>query len=200
MIIKQLLIVFLSFSFINCNCQTDYENQKKKNSLLLKIKYKKGNTETDTLWVSQNDTLIFEKEEVIITRPCSNPELSTRYNLLTPISNAYYFIYNEKQLLIKEGKYTFEYTHQGAIKKLGNFYNSKDYYYNGNGCLNTIHYMLNGRNYKTEHYDRRKKLNKIRYFDKKSSDTEKIEIYKNGILKETRVYTSFNNYATIKAE
>lgn len=198
MIIKQLLIVFLSFSFTHCNCQTDYE--KKENALLLKNKYKKGNTGTDTLWVSQNDTLMFEKEKIIITRPCSKPELSTIYNLLAPISNAYYFIYNEKQQLIKEGKYTFEYTYQGATKKTGNFYNSKDYYYNRNGCLNIIHYMVNGRSYKTEHYDRKKRLKEIRYFDKKSSDTEKIEIYKNGILKETRVYTSFYNYVTIKSE
>ncbi|KAA1242781.1 hypothetical protein F0000_24155 [Aquimarina sp. RZ0] len=194
--------MFLSF-FIpikyQCNCQNEFRNSENKNSIIFKGKYKKSETETDTLWVSHNDTIVFKKEEVITTRPCSNPELSTKYNLITPINNAYYFIYNEKQQLIKEGKYTYEYTHIGATKKSGSFYNSKDYHYDSNGCVDIIYYTADGRNHKAEHFDKKNRLNKIRYFDKKSSDIEKIEIYKKGKLKETKIYTSFNKYYTIKA-
>ncbi len=199
MILKQLVILLSFLNFINCKCQNQFRNSENKNSITSKIKYKKIKTGTDTLWVSQNDTTVFKKEELIITRPCSKPELSIRYNLITPINKAYYFIYNEKQQLIKEGKYTYEYTYRGATKKSGNFYTSKDYYYKRNECLDAIHYTVDGRHHKTEHFDRKKRLSRIRYFDKKSSDTEKIEIYKKGKLKETRIYTSFSKYYTIKA-
>lgn len=60
--------------------------------------------------------------------------------------------------------------------------------------------MEDGRNHKTEHFDSKKRLKKIRYFKKESSETEKIEIYKKGQLKETRIYTSFSTYHTMKAK
>lgn len=182
-----------------CILTSKEDNSKGDESTIIsKIRYKSNTNEIDTLWVSQNDTTKFKKEEILITRPCSNPELSIQYILTDPVNDAYYFIYNDKQQLIMEGKYTREYTYAEATIKEGNFYNSKDYSYRKNGSLDLIHYMKDGRNYKTEYFDRKKRLTKIRYFDKRSGNLEKIELYKNDQLKETRVYTSFSNYYTIK--
>ena len=36
--------------------------------------------------------------------------------------------------------------------------------------------------------------------DKKSETTTKVEMYENGEVKKTRVYTSFDNYYTIPGE
>ncbi|UNY99843.1 hypothetical protein MQE36_05720 [Zhouia spongiae] len=195
----KLLFIFLILSFINSSCRTGGENSQNKNTFISKVKYKSNSSEIDTLWVSQNDTTAFKREDVIITRPCSNPESAVRYDLINPVDSAYYFIYNDKQQLILEGRYSYVYTYPDAATKTGNFYNSKNYYYRKNGNLDLIHYMKDGRNYKSEHFDRKRRLTKIRYFDLKSSDIKKIEIYKKGLLKETRIYTSFDRYYTVKA-
>ena len=185
---------------MSCGFTTEKEYSKKENTIISKIKYIKNTAEIDTLWVSQNDSTVFRQEEVMIHRPCSNPEFSIRYELINPKVNSYYFIYNEQQQLVLEGKYTKEYTYEGATEKLGNFYNSKSYSYKSNGKLKAIHYMEDGRNSKLELYDRKKRLKEITYYDKKSSDKTKIEIYDNGQLEETRIYTSFDNYYTVKAD
>ena len=193
------LNILLIFSTISCNFITEKNSVEKENVIISKIKLKKNSSEIDTLWVSQNDTTVYKKEEVMIHRPCSNPEFSIRYELINPKVNSYYFIYNEQQQLVLEGKYTKEYTYEGATEKLGNFYNSKSYSYKSNGKLKAIHYMEDGRNSKLELYDRKKSLKEIIYYDKKSSDKTKIEIYDNGQLEETRIYTSFDNYYIEKA-
>ncbi|MGU3376106.1 hypothetical protein [Chryseobacterium sp. M5A1_1a] len=194
-----LFLLFNTLMIIGCNYTKRNDNSEKGNPVISKIYHKSGHSDTDTLWVSQNDSTVFKKEELPIRRPESNPELYINYELIKPKDNAYYFIYNDKKQLIKEGKYTAQYTYEGIIYKTGNFYNFKIYNYKRNGNLETIHYQEDGRNLKTEFFDSEKRLTKIRYLNKKSSNTEKIEIYKKGKLKETRVYTSFYNYYTVKA-
>lgn len=155
-------------------------------------------TEIDTVRVFQNDSNVFNKVITFVTRPCSKPQLATFYELIEPKDGVYYFIYNEKKQLIKEGKYTASYTYEGRINENGGFYDSKSYNYKKNGKLNFIHYQEEGRNLKTEYFDSKKRIKGIRYLDKKSGDTSKIEIYKKGKLKETRVYKSFSTYYTVK--
>lgn len=151
---------------------------------------------SDTLWVSQNDTAVFKQVVGFVHHPCSKPKLVTYYELIQPKDSTYYFIYNSNKELILEGQYIVE----SELNKSGNFYNSKRYYYKKNGTLNSIHYQKDGRNFKTEYFDRKKRFTKIRYIDKKSEETTKIEIYKKGLLKETRIYKSFSTYCTVKAK
>ena len=115
-----------------------------------------------------------------------------------PHDGAYYYIYNDKGQLIQEGKYTARYVYEGNTIENGNFYNSKSYYYKDNGNLSSTHYQVDGRNFKTELYNRKRILTEVIYFNKKSGDKEKVEIYKNGKLKETRIYKSFDTYDTVK--
>jgi hypothetical protein len=192
--------LIIIFSITSCNFTKEKKHTEKGNTIISKVKYKKNTTGLDTLWVSQNDTSVFRKEEVMISRPCSNPELNVRYELLKPKNEAYYFIYNNKKQLIEEGKYTIEYTYEGQTYKRGDFYNLKSYFYESNGNLELIHYMEDGRNNKTEFFDSKKRLTEVTYFDKKSSDKTKVEIYNNGELEETHIYTSFDNYYTEKAK
>lgn len=175
------------FNLIGCGLYSE-KNNENGNTKIYKIKHKKNTTEIDTLWVSKNDTTVFKQEEVIIHRPCSNPELSMTYELLKPINEAYYFIYDNKKQLILEGKFTNEYIYEGIKYKNGDFYNSKSYSYDSDGALKSIHYMEDGRNKKTELFDRKKRITQITYFDKKSSDKIKVEVYDNGELKETHIH------------
>ena len=190
------LILYSILSVFN-GCDLKKGDDKK---IIISKKYFKRNTsETDTLWISQNDTTVFKQVEDIIHRPCSNPELTISYELINPKDGAYYYIYDNKGKLVMEGKYTKEYLYENIINKQGNFYNSKNYSYKSSGKLNTIHYQEDGRNLKIEFFDNGKKLKEVIYFDKKSSDKTKIEIYNNGQLEETHIYTSFDNYYTVKA-
>lgn len=154
---------------------------------------------TDTVRVFQNDTAIFRKEELILKHPESKPKITIHYELLNPKDGTYYFIYNDKKQLVKEGKYSAQYRYEGIMYE-GGFYNSKTYFYKKNGTLETIHYQEDGRNLKTEFFNSDQQLTQIKYFNKKSSDTDKIEIYKKGKLKETRIYKGFKNYYTVKEQ
>lgn len=193
------MTLLILLSFCSCVYVPDKKEEKEENIIISRIKLKKNASEPDTLWVSQNDSTVFKKEEVMTHRPCSNPKFEIRYELLKPVDQAYYYIYNDKQQLISEGKYTKEFTYEGQTSKVGNFYNVKSYYYKDNGRLKTIHFMKDGRNDKVEFYDRKRRLNSITYYDKKSSDKSKVEIYDKGKLKETRIYKSFDNYDVVKA-
>ncbi len=196
---KITMALLFIWSLFSCNITSEKENRNKANTIVSKFKHKRNASESDTIWVSQNDSTVFKKEEVIINRPCSNPEFTMHYELLKPIDQAYYYIYNGKQQLISEGKYTKEYTYQGQTSRVGNFYNEKSYYYKKNGNLKTIHYIKDGRNDKVELYDNKRRIREITYFDNKSSDKEKVEIYNKGELEETRIYKSFDTYNTVKA-
>jgi len=213
MVLKQLCIVCCFLNFISYQYKSQHQlstSESKKvnyseaslgvlNPLAVSTNFTNTKKRTDTLWVFQNDTTVFRKRELMQTHPCSKPELITSYDLIAPIDKAYYFIYNEQQQLITEGQYTYQYIYSGSTEKIGNFYDSKDYYYTRNKRLDAIHYTAAGRNHKTEYFDKKEKLKRIRYFDKNSSDIAKIEVYKKGVLKETRIYTSFSKYYTIKA-
>jgi hypothetical protein len=190
------LILYSIFSIIN-GC--DLKDEDHKEIIVSKKHFKRNASETDTLWVSQNDTTVFKQVEDIIHRPCSNPEFTIRYELINPKNGTYYYIHDNEGKLIMEGKYTKEYLYEGILYKQGNFYNSKNYYYKNSGRLQTIHYQEDGRNLKTEVFDNEKRLEEVIYFDKKSSDKTKTEIYDKGQLDETHIYTSFNNYYTVKA-
>ncbi len=194
---KLLLInLFMTVAFLGCDVMTQNDTVADANAIIYKFKPKKNNGEVDTLWVSQIDSTVFKREEVIQRR---SGRLVTAYELIAPKIDTYYFIYNEKKQLISEGKYTKEYTYEGAPSKSGNFYNTKTYDYKNNGKLNTIHYTKDGRNFKVESYDRHRRLTEITYRELKSGDVEKVEFYSNGKLKKTRIYTSFNNYYTVDA-
>jgi len=193
----KIIYLNLLFFFVIISCNGT-EKKYQQAVVVQKIKYKKNTTNNDTLWVSQNDTTYFRKEKVIRSRPCSYAKLETQYELIKPLNNAYYFIYNDKKQLIFEGKYSSEYTDEGQTNKNGYFYNSKTYQYKSNGNLESIHYMVNGRSSKTELFDRKKRVSEITYYDKKTSDKAKVEIYDEGKLDETHIYTSFNNYYTVK--
>ncbi|MBE8723682.1 hypothetical protein [Flavobacterium hungaricum] len=191
--------LILIVSILSCNFSRKENNADKQKKIVSKIRLKTNKSEIDTLWVSQNDTSVFRKEEFMAARPCSKPELQTRYELISPKDNAYYFIYDDQGKLFMEGKYTSSYTYEGITTNNGNFYNTKNYSYNDDGVLTTIHYMEDGRNLKTESYDKKKKLEKIRFIDKKTGETTKIEFYDDGLLEKTRYYTSFDQYTTVKA-
>jgi hypothetical protein len=197
--LKYFLLCFF-VSIVSCKFTDRKGNAKNENTIISKIHYKINSSETDTIWVSQNDTTAFRQIEEMITRPCSNPELVKRYELLKPRNEAYYFIYNNKAQLISEGKYTNEYIYEGQTYKVGNFYNSKDYFYESNGNLDAIHYMVDGRSNKTESFDSKKRLTEVIYFNEKSSNKTKVEIYDDGELEKTHIYTSFDNYYTVKAK
>lgn len=182
------------FAIVIMSCNS----KEPQNVIVSKVHYKPDSKIIDTLWVSQNDSTVFKREEVLTRGHHQTPEFVTKYELKDPKDGVYYLIHNNFGQLITEGRYDTEYTYEGNTTKQGNFYNSKTYYYRKNGKLSTIHYMEDGRNLKTEHYDSKKRLTKIRYIDKKSESTTKIEIYDDGILDETRVYTSFDNYYTVK--
>ncbi|MCC9073697.1 hypothetical protein LNQ49_19125 [Flavobacterium sp. F-65] len=191
-------IFLLIISVLSCNSAIENNTIEKEKTIISKIRYKKSKSEIDTLWVSQNDTTVFRREEFMSTRPCSRPELQIRYELINPKDGAYYFIFDNSQNLVMEGKYTSHYNYEGITYDEGNFYNSKTYYYK-NGNLRTIHYQEDGRNLKTESFDNKKRLSEIRFIDKKSEETTRIEIYDDGQLEETRIYTSFDQYTTVKA-
>lgn len=183
--------------FTGCNLTKQAAD---KEIIISKIHNKRNDNETDTLRVSQNDTTVFKQVENINNRPCSNPEITTVYELREPNDGAYYYIYNSTGKLVMEGKYTKEYLYEGVLYEHGNFYNSVSYYYKKNGKLKAVHYQQDGRNLKTEFFDSDKILKEVIYFDKKSSDKIKVEIYDKGQLDETRIYTSFDNYYTVKAQ
>ena len=175
------------------------DKHKKENMIISKVHHKTGHGDVDTLWISQNDSTAFRKEELLIHRPDRYPEFSVRYVLLNPKDGAYYFIYNDKKQLVEEGKYSAQYTYEGITYDQGNFYNLKRFSYKKNGHLQTIHYQEDGRNLKTEFFAGDGQLTQIKYFNKKSSDIDKVEIYRNGKLKETRIYKGFNTYDVVKA-
>ncbi|WP_337085160.1 hypothetical protein [Elizabethkingia anophelis] len=189
--------IFLITNIFGCNGS---KKTTKENSIISKTYHKTGKTDTDTLWVSQNDSTVFKREEMFINRPCSNPEFAIRYDLIKPKNNAYYFIYDENHQLVLEGKYEANYIFEGIATGKGDFYNSKNYDYNDNGDLLAISYMQDGRHTKTETFGSDGKIEKIFYKNKKSGDTEKLEFYKNGKLKKTRIYTAFDTYYTINAD
>ncbi len=190
---KGSILFLLIINLLSCTYHTAENNKK---TIISKIKHKSNNSESDTLWVSQNDTSVFQRLDEFIHRPCSNAELLVRYQLKNPQDGAYYFIYNDRGLLEMEGKYT---QHTSDRIKSGDFYNSKTYFYNKNGDLGFILFKEDGRSSKVEYYSK-KELTKIEYTDKKTGETSKVEIYKNGHLKETRIYTSFDRYYVVKPE
>lgn len=191
--------VLLILSIVSCNFSKKQNADDKQKKIISKIKLKKNISEIDTLWVSQNDSTVFKKEEFMHARPYSLPELQVIYKLIHPKNNAYYFIHDEFGKLVLEGKYTDRYTYEGVTYNNGNFYNTKGYSYNDDGELTTIHYMEDGRNLKTETYDKKRRLEEIIYRDKKSGATTKVEFYDEGQLEKTRFYTSFDQYTTVKA-
>lgn len=191
-------LLFFIFMITCSNFTKGNDGIENNNIIISKIHYKSNTYDIDTLRVFQNDTSVFKREKGLITRPCSNPESEVRYELIDPKDGEYYLIYNSKEQLVMEGKYTSEYTYEGKTYNQGNFYNSKRYSYKKNGNLETRHYMEDGRNLKTEYYNSKRLLTEIRYLDKKTEGMTKIEIYKNGQLNKTRIYTSFNKYTTVK--
>ncbi|QXP58555.1 hypothetical protein [Olleya sp. HaHaR_3_96] len=141
----------------------------------------------DTLIVFQNDPLVFEKLELMSHRPCSKPRLEIHYKLIKPKNNTYYFIYNDKNQLVKEGTYTAKYSHEG-IDYNGAFYDINYYFYRKNGNLKTVHTQKNGRNSTTEFYGRNNRLKMISYFDEKSGNLVKDVIYKKNKVTEQIEY------------
>ena len=192
-----LFISFLMTAVFSCN---DNKKAQTGNVIISKIYHKKGTTDTDTLWVSQNDSTVFKREEFLTQRPCQNAEYTIRYDLINPQKDAYYYIYNENQQLVLEGKYETDFIFEGKATGEGDFYNSKNYEYEDNGDLVAISYMQDGRHTKTETFDSNGKIEKIFYKNKKSGDTEKIAFYKNGKLRKTRIYTAFDVYYTVEAD
>lgn len=189
----QLLPFFLLFILMSC----DTKGTEQKNIIISKVHYKPNSKVIDTLWVSQNDSKVFLQKEVMSGNPGQRPEPVTIYELKAPVDSAYYYIYDNEGKLFMEGRYDSEYTYEGITTDQGNFYNSKSYRYRDNGKLRSVHYMEDGRNLKTESYNRKEQLDEVRYIDKKSETTTKVEIYENGEVKKTRVYTSFDNYYTV---
>ena len=120
-----LFFTFLLVVITGCNDCYNNGHAQKEGTIINKSHHKTGLQDTDTLWVSQNDTLVFKVEEVVQRYPDQSPKLVMHYELRNPIDNAYYFIYNDAQQLIKEGKYTARYVYEGKIIEQGNFYNSK---------------------------------------------------------------------------
>lgn len=153
----------------------------------------------DTLKVYHSDTSQFLELPRFAHYPCSRPKVNMYYELINPKENTYYFVYNTKNQLSLEGKYTFRDSTAGIHSNNGGFYNARRYYYKKNGVLESMYSQDEGRNSKTEFYDKRKRITKINYYDKKSGDLSIVEIYRKGILKETRTYIGFRNYTTVKA-
>lgn len=196
---KSLLYIFFGILMITLiSCDTN-PNKNKKTVITYKIKLKTNDKESDTLWVSQNDSSMFRKEEVLMRAPDRSPRSETVYQLISPKNNAYYFIYDAYGQLQTEGKYLSQFIDENGINYGGNFYDSKSYSYRKNGSVISMNQQIDGRNYKTEIYNRKEKLEEVIYYEKKSGDRQKVEIYDDGKLKETRIYRSFENYDVIKA-
>ncbi|RKE88395.1 hypothetical protein [Epilithonimonas arachidiradicis] len=189
----QLFPFFLLLILMSC----DTKETGHKNIIISKAHYKPNSKIIDTLWVSQNDSIVFNQKEIMIGNPGQTPEPVTIYELKRPKDGVYYYIYDNEGKLFMEGRYDAQYTYEGHTTKQGDFYNSKTYRYRDNGKLRSVHYMEDGRNVKTELYNRKEQLDEVRYIDKKSETTTKVEIYENGEVKKTRVYTSFDNYYTV---
>jgi len=189
----QLLPFFLLLFLMSC----DTKGIEHKNVIISKVHYKPNSKIIDTLWVSQNDSKVFLQREMMSGNPGQRPEPVTIYELKAPVDGAYYYIYDNEGKLFMEGRYDAKYNYEGHTNEHGDFYNSKTYRYRDNGKLRSVHYMEDGRNVKTESYNRKEQMDEVRYIDKKSETTTKVEIYENGEVKKTRVYTSFNNYYTV---
>ena len=184
-----LMVIFLQ------SCDT--KGTENENIIISKVHFKPNSKIIDTLWVSQNDSTVFAQKEVMTRNPERMPEPITVYELKEPKDGVYYYIYDREGKLFLEGRYDSKYTYDGITTNQGNFYNSKSYSYRNNGKLSSVHYMEDGRNLKTESYNRKEQLDEVRYIDKKSATTTKVEIYENGEVQKTRVYTSFDNYYTV---
>ncbi|WP_300675305.1 hypothetical protein [Soonwooa sp.] len=195
---KKICYLFLgSMFFLAVSCDG---NSSKKTVIISKIKLKTNDKECDTLWVSQNDPKVFEKDTVLAGGPGQLPKERIDYVMIAPKTDAYYYIYNEYGQLDMEGKREMRYANGNYIYPTPYFYNSKSYSYRNNGRVRSMHEIRDGRSYKTEIYDRKGKIDEIIYFDKKSGNKQKVEIYDDGKLEETRVYKSFDNYDVIKAK
>lgn len=153
----------------------------------------------DTLEVYHSDTSQFLELPRFAHYPCSKPKVNMYYELIDPNENTYYYIYNTKNQLSLEGKYTFRDSTAGIHSKNGGFYNSRRYYYKKSGVLESMHSQDEGRNSKTEFYDKRKRITKIKYYNRKSGDLSTVEIYRKAKLKETRTYNGYRNYTIVKA-
>lgn len=114
----------------------------------------------DTLNVNQHDSTIFNANIEWIQRPCSKPEWSTTFELISPQKNTYYLIYNKENQLVKEGLYSTITVDSVAYDGI---LNAKNYTYYKNGKIQSIFYQENGRNLKHEYYNKRGKLKKIKY-------------------------------------
>jgi|GEM_PF-644970 len=182
-------------ALILLGCDTKTADQK--DITISKVHYKPNSKIIDTLWVSQNDTAVFIKKEIMTRNPERRPEPQTVYELKSPKDGIFYYIHDPKGLLVMAGRYDAQYIYDGIMTDNGNFYNVRYYSYRDDGRIKSIHYMEDGRNLKTETYNRKGQLDEVLYLDKKSGNTSKVEIYDNGEVKKTRVYTSFYNYYTV---
>lgn len=182
----------------SCGVTTDKEKTAIDNPITFKKAYKANAQTKDTLWVIETDTLYFERMEGFINRPCSNPEYYLNYELHHPIDQMYYYIYDEKLNLKQEGLYSNSNVYNGNVSEYGAFFDCIYYSYNKRGTLTVMSYMKKGRNFKIELVDGKERLKEITYYAEASGNREKVEHYKKGKLKETRYYTSFSNYYTIK--
>lgn len=189
---RTLILITISLFFL-LSCSGKEETG---DIIISKVKYKGKSKIIDTLWVSQNDSLVFAREEGYTTRPCSDPEFTIWYNLKKPVENAYYYIYNPKGQLLQEGKYTYMDING---KREGNFYQSKEYTYHKNDKISSIYISRPDEGYKLELYDRHGLLKEITYYEKGSNEKEKVEIYKDGKLKETHINFWFEKYDVVKA-
>lgn len=183
----------------SCGVATDKEKTAIDNPITFKKDYKANVQTKDTLWVIETDTLYFDRNEGFINRPCSNPEYYISYDLHHPIDQMYYYIYDAKLNLQQEGLYSNSIVYNGTESERGAFFDCIYYSYNKRGTLTAMSYMKNGRNFKTELLDGKELLKEITYYEESSGNRKKVERYKKGKLKETRYYTSFSNYYTIKA-
>ncbi len=193
-------LILLIVTVTGCNGSTANVQISDEHKIIYKVHKKNSLQDIDTIWVSQNDTTVFLSEEVLQRRMHQSPQFVTQYKLRKPLDGTYYFIHNPQGQLILEGVYSARYIYEGKTLEEGNFYNSKTYYYKKNGNLNTIHYQADGRTTKIEHFDQNRQLTWITFFKKNSGDKEKVEVYKNGKLKETRIYTAFDVYHTIEVD
>ncbi len=122
--------------------------------ILLKEKYKKSK---DTLVISQTDTTMFEKRDFY--QNCSfnifksNKPDATVYILKNPINGVYYYVFNDKNQLVAEGKYT----KGNGRMNFGEGYFERTYQYKKNGKLNSIDYYKKGKLIKTIVYNQNNK-------------------------------------------
>lgn len=149
----------------------------------------------DTLRVKETDTLLFNQEtrtQYFCGLPLfsKRPEEITVYSLKNPKPNTYYYIYNAKNKLVKEGKYIKNCVFNKQTTK--GFCNFKTYYYAKNGQLIGIDYIQDGRSFKFETYYKQQ-LKHVTFYNKHTGKITKIEEHKNGKLKETLVYKKGKN-------